>query len=85
MATVTFRIPDDLKAEMESHKEINWSAILRDHVEEQLGELSDRHVAHAVATSERLSADIDPDEVGEADTTEVIREFRDSRRAGSSD
>lgn len=82
MATVSFRVPDDVKAKMEEHDEINWSALLRRYIEEEIDDLDDRNVAHAVATSERLSQEIDEAEVAETNTADVIREFRD-RRYGS--
>jgi len=64
---------------MEEHDEVNWSAVLRDHIEEELHNLESRNIAHAVATSERLSSAIDADEVATTNTAEQIREFRDTR------
>lgn len=85
MATVSFRIPDQVKAKMEAYDEINWSAVLRQQIEAELADLEHRNVAHAVATSERLSQQIDEDDVAGENTAEVIREFRDTRHAGDSD
>ena len=79
MGTVSFRVPDEVKKRMEEHDEINWSAVLRDHIEEELHSLESRNIAHAVATSERLSSAIDSDEVATTNTAEQIREFRDAR------
>ncbi|AUX09636.1 hypothetical protein AArcSl_2011 [Halalkaliarchaeum desulfuricum] len=79
MGTVSFRVPDEVKERMEEHDEVNWSAVLRDHIKEELYELESRNIAHAVATSERLSSAIDPDEVAATNTAERIREFRDTR------
>ena len=79
MGTVSFRVPDEIKERMEEHDEINWSAVLRDHIEEELHRLESRNIAHAVATSERLSSAIDTDEVATTNTAEQIREFRDAR------
>lgn len=79
MATVSVRVPDEIKEQMENHDEVNWSAVIRSHIEAELSELDSRNLARAVATSERLSSDIDPDEVAETNTAERIREFRDSR------
>ncbi|UWG49753.1 RHH/CopG DNA binding protein [Halalkaliarchaeum sp. AArc-CO] len=79
MGTVSFRVPDEVKERMEEHDEVNWSAVLRDHIEEELHSLESRNIAHAVATSERLSSAIDADEVATANTAEQIREFRDAR------
>lgn len=36
MASVTIRLPDDLKAQMDAHEDVNWSEVLRDAVEERL-------------------------------------------------
>lgn len=79
MATVSFRVPDEIKEKMEEHDEVNWSAVLREHIEDEIAELEVRNVARAVATSERLSRGIDADEVAEGNTADVIREFRDRR------
>jgi hypothetical protein len=79
MGSVSFRVPDEVKARMEEHDEINWSAVLRDHIEEELQRLESKNIAHAVATSERLSGAIDADEVATTNTAERIREFRDTR------
>lgn len=79
MATVSIRVPDDLKERMEEHDEINWSAVIRANIEEELGELESRRIGHAVATSERLSNAIDADDVADQNTADVIREWRDER------
>jgi hypothetical protein len=52
MRTVSFRVPDKVKARMEEHDEINWSAVLRDHIKTELQSLESRNVARAVATSD---------------------------------
>ena len=79
MGTVSFRVPDEVKERMEEHDEVNWSAVLRDHIEEELHDMESRNIAHAVATSERLSSAIDSDEVATTNTAETIRAFRDAR------
>lgn len=79
MGSVSFRVPDEVKARMEEYDDVNWSAVLRDHIEEELHDLESRNIAHAVATSERLSTAIDPDEVAANNTAETIREFREGR------
>jgi hypothetical protein len=58
MATVSFCIPDELKEKMDEHDEINWGAVLRSNIEDELDRLESRDVAHAVAASERLSGEI---------------------------
>ena len=79
MGSVSFRVPDEVKSRMEDHDEVNWSAVLRDQIEEELQNLESRNIAHAVATSERLSSAIDTDEVATTNTAETVREFRDTR------
>ena len=82
MTTVSFRVPEDIKERMEEHDEINWSAILRASIEEELTELEARNLGHAVATSERLSQQVDSEEIAEQNTAETIREWRDKRYGG---
>lgn len=82
MGSVSFRVPDEVKTRMEEHDEINWSAVLRDHIKEELQGLESRNIAHAVATSERLSSAIDDDEVATINTAAQIRESRDTRYSG---
>jgi hypothetical protein len=67
---------------MEEHDEINWSAVLRGHIKQELHTLESRNIAHAVATSERLSSAINADEVATINTAEQIRESRDTRYSG---
>lgn len=80
MATVSIRIPDDLKERMDEHDDVNWSAVLRERLRQEVDERESEKVAHAVATSERLSAEINEDEVKDTNTAETIREWRERRR-----
>jgi hypothetical protein len=79
VGTVSFRVLDEVKKRMEEHDEANWSAVLRAHIEEELQDLEARNVAHAAATSERLSSSIDSEAVVGTNTVETSREFRDTR------
>ena len=79
MATVSFRVSEEMKQRMDEHEEINWSAILRRRVAEELDELATRNLAHAVATSERLSQTVDEAAVRETNSADVIRAFRERR------
>ena len=79
MATVSVRVPDELKERMDAQETVNWSAVIRAHIREELADREDRRLASAVATSERLSADIDPADVEQLNTADRIREFRDRR------
>lgn len=85
MATVSLRVPDDLKRKMDEYDEINWSAVIRANIEEEIGRLESRSIGHAVATSERLSNEIAEEEVTDENTAETIREWRDKRYGANSD
>ncbi len=79
MANVSIRIPDDIKKKMKEHDEINWSAVLREKIREEIENLNNRNLAHAVATSERLSQKINKKEVENQDTAKAIRNWREKR------
>jgi len=85
MATVSLRVSDELKKKMDEHDEINWSAVIRANIEEEIGRLESRSIGHAVATSEQLSNEIDEEEVQDENTAETIREWRDKRYGANSD
>ena len=85
MATVSLRVPEELKRRMDEHDHINWSAVIRATLEEELDQLESRAIGHAVATSERLSNDIDPATVADRNTAETIREWRDKRYGPNAD
>jgi len=85
MATVSLRVPDDLKEKMDEHGEINWSAVIRSQLEEEISRLESRSIGHAVATSERLSNEIDEEDVADENTAEVVRKWRDERYGADSD
>ena len=85
MATVSLRVPDGLKAKMDEYREINWSAVIRANIEEEIQRLESRSIGHAVATSERLSNEIDEEDVKDENTAEAIREWRDKRYGANPD
>ncbi len=85
MATVSLRVSDDIKKKMDEHDEINWSAVIRAHIEEEVEQLESRRIGHAVATSERLSNEIDEERITDENTAETIREWRDKRYGENSD
>ncbi|RQG97503.1 hypothetical protein [Natrarchaeobius oligotrophus] len=84
MATVSFRVPDGLKEKMDEHGEINWSAVLRSNIEEEIERLESRSIGHAVATSERLSNEIDEADVRDENTADTVREWREKRYGANS-
>lgn len=85
MATVSLRVPDELKEQMDEHGEINWSAVIRSHLEDEIKQLESRNIGHAVAVSERLSNEIDEETVSDTNTADTIREWRDKRYGADSD
>lgn len=85
MATVSFRVSDELKEKMNEHGEINWSAVLKSSIEDELDRLESHNIAHAVATSERLSGEITDADVAERNTAETVRECRETRHEARSD
>lgn len=82
MATVSLRVPDELKERMDEYNAVNWSAVLRREIESELAELDARNIARAVATSERLSQELDDEDVEDENVADVIREFRETRFGG---
>lgn len=67
MPNMTIRVPDDLKAALDEHPEINWSEVARQsmweyvqklEVAEQIAEKSELTEADAAALSDTLKQDI---------------------------
>ena len=59
MANITITIPEDLKEDLQSHKEVNWSAVTRKAMQEHLTKL---HIAEAIAKKSKLTKK-DADEI----------------------
>ncbi len=53
MVNITLSVTEDLKAEIQKHKEVNWSAVMRNAMLEHLHKL---HIAEAIAGKSRLTA-----------------------------
>lgn len=85
MPTISLRVPDRLKEKMDEHGEINWSAVIRSNLEDEIERLEARNVGHAVAVSERLSRAIDEADVADENTADVVREWREQRYGADSD
>lgn len=67
MVSVTLSVPEEMKAEMDEHPEINWSEVARQSIEQKLAELrflqafaadSDLTEADAVALGRELKAEM---------------------------
>ena len=57
MANITLSIPENLKLELQKHREVNWSAVTRRAMEEHIQKL---HIADAIANKSKLTKkDID--------------------------
>lgn len=52
MVNITVTVPEDLKTEIQKHKEVNWSAVMRNAMLEHLRKL---HIAEAIASKSKLT------------------------------
>ena len=52
MANITLTIPEDLRSELQKHKEVNWSAVMRKAMSEHLRKI---HIADAIASKSKLT------------------------------
>jgi len=79
--TISLRIKKDLRDQMKTHEEINWSAVLRRAIIENLENkervsLEERRKAAEMMDKIRKSGVFD----GGKDSTLIIREWRNKRR-----
>lgn len=70
---VTFRVPRELKECMERFSYVNWSEVVRNAIEEKVRE---KEVKFALKAMDDIAAKAKPGKP----TSELIREFRDSRK-----
>ena len=73
MPTVSLRVDEEIKAEMDQLN-VNWSALLRERIEEVLDAEQDRDLASAVVRTEQVRRSAEG-----WDSTEEIRRWRDER------
>lgn len=52
MANITLTMPEDLREEIKKHKEVNWSAIMRNAVQDHIRKM---HIAEAIAQKSKLT------------------------------
>ncbi len=52
MANITLTVPEDLRAELQTHKEVNWSEVMRKAMREHLRKM---HIADAIASKSKLT------------------------------
>ncbi|MHA2100195.1 MAG: hypothetical protein ACW99A_16085 [Candidatus Kariarchaeaceae archaeon] len=54
MATVSVRISDEMKREMEKHPTVNWSEVLRQAICQKLNNQNESNLVKAVLLNERI-------------------------------
>ncbi len=52
MTNITLTVPEDLKQELQRHKEVNWSAVARTAMQSHLKKL---HIAEAIASKSKFT------------------------------
>ena len=52
MVNITLAISEDLKEELQKHKEVNWSAVIRKALQEHLRKV---HIAEAIASKSNFT------------------------------
>jgi len=52
VANITLTVPEDLKSEIQKHKEVNWSEVTRKAMKEHLRKI---HLAEAIASKSKLT------------------------------
>lgn len=60
MVNITLAVPEDLKSELQQHKEVNWSAVIRKALQEYLQKLN---IAEAIANKSKFT-EKDAEELG---------------------
>lgn len=73
MPTVSVRVDEETKRRMDELN-VNWSAILREHIDDRLEKSEDRDLAQAVLLTERTRRSVD-----DWTSTDEIRRWRDER------
>lgn len=64
MVNITLAVPEDLKEELQQHKEVNWSAVIRKALQEHLRKI---RIAETIAGKSRLT---------EKDAEEIARKIK---------
>ena len=52
MVNITLAIPQDLREELQKHKEVNWSAVIRKSLQQHIRKLN---IAEAIAQKSKLT------------------------------
>jgi hypothetical protein len=75
MSVVTVRVDGETKKKMSQMRHVNWSSVLREAIEKKLAQESNRDLANAVLTTDKLRKKAPPD----WNSVEVIRFWREHR------
>ncbi|MFC1682439.1 hypothetical protein ACFL0X_02390 [Nanoarchaeota archaeon] len=54
MVNITLKVSEDLKQELQAHKEVNWSAVIRRALAEHLNKIK---IANTIASKSQLTED----------------------------
>lgn len=77
MPTITLSVPEDLKREMDQSKEINWSAVAREAIQQKVAQL---RILKSIAAKSKLTKK-DALELGEKINQSLHERFKkESRR-----
>ena len=69
MVNITLTIPEELKKQLQKHPEINWSAVIRKSMQEQLERIA---IAEAIAQKSKLT-EADAEEIGNMIKKEIAK------------
>lgn len=61
MSKISVRVPEDLKKKMERHKEVNWSEVVRESIQDHLTKLE---LVESISSRSKLSEE-EAEEIGE--------------------
>lgn len=70
MVNITLALPEDLKRELQKHKEVNWSAVIRKALQEHLRKI---RIAEAIVQKSKLTQK-DADEISRKIKREMAKE-----------
>lgn len=80
MTSISVRIPDEIRKRMKELSHINWSEELREAILIIISQEENKNIAKALLSNEELRKDAPSN----WDSTELVRNWRDSRYGTSS-
>lgn len=75
MSIITVRVDDETKKRMNRMRHVNWSGVLREAIDRKIAQESNRDLAKAVITNDKVRKKAPPG----WNSTEVIRFWREHR------